>query len=160
LDQNQYPGIDERVVAIVRTRSNKLIGFYGVQVQDLPDLHQEWIAQIVRKPEYAETDHPDFERRIAHLVKLLAADELRRRKARKRNSGKLVLSLDYEAPGQDKSSTWGERITEEDYLDMTDWGESREVEDQVEIAQDAEAFMDQLGPDLRQIAEILKHHLP
>lgn len=156
--QNQYPGIDARLVSIVRNRSKKLIRHYGIRPEDLPDLHQEWITRIIEKPEYSDPDHPDFERRIAQLVNILAIDEIRRRKAKKRNQGRLVLSLDYEEIYQDERSTLGETISEEDYLDLTDGGFYRAIEDRFAISEDAQAFIDQLGPDLRQVAEILKHH--
>lgn len=156
--QNQYLGIDARLVSIIRNRSQKLIGHYGIRPDDLPDLHQEWIVQIIGKPEYAEPHHPDFERRIAQLVNLLAIDEIRRRKAIKRNQGRLILSLDYEESNADQRSTLGETISEEDYLVLTDGNSHRTIADQVEASEDTQAFINQLGPDLRQIAEVLKHH--
>lgn len=156
--QNQYQGIDARLISIIRNRSKKLIGHYGIRPDDLPDLQQEWIVQIIGKPEYTEPHHPDFERRIAQLVNLLAIDEIRRRKAIKRNQGRLVLSLDYEESNADQRSTLGETISEEDYLDLTDGNSHRTIADQAETSEDTQAFINQLGPDLRQIAEALKHH--
>jgi hypothetical protein len=155
LYQNLYPGIDARVVAIVRNRSRRLIGRYGIRPADLPDLHQDWISQIVRKDEYGQSAHPDFSRRIAHLVNLLAVDEIRRRSAAIRHYGKEVVSLDAYLGGD--TSTIGETVSEEDYLDLTGGNYQCPI-DRLTARQDMGEFIRQLPPELRRLAELVQRH--
>lgn len=157
MPRQDYPGIDARLVSIVRIKCNHLIGRYGIRAEDLEDFRQQWIAAAVRTPEYANREHPQFTTYIGRIIDRLIISEIRRRKAEQRDYRAIAYSLDDYLDESDEGDPRHETISEEDYFERT--GASFvEHRDEVTIRQDVEAFIGSLPEDLRELALHLKHH--
>lgn len=157
MPRQTYPGIDARLVSIVRIKCNQLIGRYGIRAEDLEDFRQEWIAAAIRTPEYQNRQHPKFSTFIGRIIDRLIISEIRRRKAEQRDYRAIAYSLDDYLDKSDEDEARHETISEEDYFERT--GASfLEHRDAVTIRQDVEAFIRSLPEDLRELALHLKHH--
>ncbi len=131
-------------MSIVRIKSRRLVGRYGIREEDLPDLHQKWIATLLRTPDYQDATNPFYSTHIGRLVDQLVVDEVRFRKAAKRSCAAQTCPIDAET---------------EDTLDADEYFDaSVDVRHQVTVGLDVEAFLQTLAPDLRTLAQGLKEH--
>ncbi len=155
--ENQYPGIDARAVAIVRSYSRHLVGRYGITVDDLPDLHQQWLSQLIRSEAYSQPDHPEFEARMGKLTGRLVADTIRHRRRVRENYGRRNYSLDDFINPAERTETFADAVSEEDYLDFSgcDYRDSSKL---VDAREDVAALLRHLDPELRELAELLQRH--
>jgi len=157
LYQNQYPGIDARLVSIVRIKSKHLLGRFGIRAEDLEDFRQEWIAKAIHSEEYENRNDPQFTTYIGRVVDRLIIQEVRRRKAEKRDYRALVYSMDDYLEANGEESTWHDVVSERDYIEATG-NRFTEHRDAVERRQDIEAFIHNLPADLQELALQLKSH--
>ena len=157
MSENQYPGIDARVVSIVKRYAGHLVGRYGITVHDLPDLWQQWLAHIVRSPEYQALGHPDFEARIGRLATRLVADEVRRRSMMRRSYARRIYALDDYVNPSLGCVTFADSVSEEDYIDQMG-GRFVSADSQAEQRHDVEEFLKTLPPELRDLALLLQSH--
>ncbi|MBC2595650.1 sigma-70 family RNA polymerase sigma factor [Ruficoccus amylovorans] len=155
MSQNQYPGVDARLVSSVRSKSQRLIGRYGIRPEDLDDLHQEWIVRVIQTPEYANRDHPRFTTYIGRIIDRLLIAEIRRRESEKRSYALEAYSLDDYLDQSEAEQTRQELVCEEDYLSAFG-NRFTDLRETVANRQDVAAFLAELPSDLRSLALFLR----
>lgn len=157
MPKQNYPGIDARLVSIVRIKCKHLIGRYGIRAEDLEDFHQDWISKAIRTPEYHNREHPQFTTYIGRVIDRLIISEIRRRKAAQRDYRMIAYSLDDYREGSDEGKSKNGTISDEDYLNCT--GTSFvEHRDTVALRHDVEAFLETLPQEIREVAIHMMHH--
>ncbi|MBN2069587.1 MAG: hypothetical protein JW739_08130 [Opitutales bacterium] len=154
MNENSYPGIDQRAVRAVTQKSKKLITRYGLSKAELPDLQQNWLIRILHSKEYQNREDPQFSHHLNRMVKDCYIDEIRRRNAQKRRCETQSISLEAYFGAQAKSETdcsADEVISEESYFaftGVTPIGPGKAAEVKI----DAEDFMASLPEELRELA--------
>ncbi len=152
-----YPGVDARLVSIVRIKCNRLVGRYGIRTDDLEEFRQEWISAAIQAPEYQDRKHPQFTTFIGRIIDRLIIAEIRRRKAEKRHYKAIAFSLDEYINQSEEDSTWHDAISEEDYLQATG-GSFTDHRTAAATRQDLEGFVQSLPEELKELARHLRHY--
>ncbi len=129
------------------------MGRYGIVEEDLADLRQQWIAAIIRTADYQKRDVPCFSTYVGRLVDQLIANEIRFRKAAKRDYSRVAFSLDEAMEDGDGGSD--AEFSADSYFGLV--SDSDPLEESATNL-DVDAFLSSLPDDLRALAEGLKHN--
>ena len=138
---------------LIRHKIRRLEGMVGITQSDLEDVEHNVYVRLLERLEQLAPRISDLNIRIATIVKQSISNELRYRRARKRDCNR-VVSLNAHVMGVEGPVELGETVTQRE-LDARLGRCSRSAEELVEMGMDIETVLEEMSQDLQDLAEAL-----
>lgn len=160
VSRNQYDGIDEYAVKLIRLKARQLVGKYGFTESDRDDLEQEMMFDLLSRLLRYDAKRAGRKTFITRIIENKVASIIEYQGAAKRDYRLCTCSLDDRLVNDESDAS--ERIDtvdQDDYLIRTG-RQSRPAAELRDLQINLAKIMALLHPDLRNLCELLMANRP
>jgi len=156
MGSNQYEGLDDYAVKLIRHKARQLVGRAGFVEADRPDLEQEMALDLLRRLPRFDPSRAGRNTFIARIVEHRVATLVESQKAGVRDYRRVAGSLDDRRPGDERASDDGPPVLDYPAYHRATVTRSARDEELRNLRRDLERAVAGLPPDLRDLCERLQ----
>lgn len=148
--------LSDYALELVHYKARQLVGKAGYRAQDVDDIKQDLIMDLLERLPQFDPAKATYNTFVARLVERKISNLLRDRQAEMRDHRREVCSLNEEIDtGEDEPVQRLTTISQDDQ-DIRTGKYARPAEERAHLQLDMDSVLDDLTPQLRQIAEMLQ----